>query len=268
VSFDKCIYVAVVSHNHLDTILELNILPEIAKVPWIKVFLLDNIPCPAAERWCLSSGISYLPNKNALGFGENNNIIFNYICQLPEFNLELDWFLVLNPDVSMTVGMFKLLIDSLDDQYPIFAVNLYKDQDGLVSDDSIRRFPSLVDFVSSLLFGINRTKIDKSSITQPCSVDWAAGSFLVFKASHYARLGGFDSSYFMYCEDIDICFRSAVEFGCRVRYLPHVKARHLAQHGNRKIFSKHFYWHISSSLRFLWRSRKARKLLSISNEGS
>lgn len=262
------IFVAVVSHFHADILRSLSCLPELARLSDVSVVVLDNVIEPGLEEWCQNVGAEYLCNEAPMGFGENNNKIFQIVRKDVRFNLEKDWFLVLNPDVYMEPDMLENLMRNLDDQYPICAVNLYKDRSGLVSDDSIRRFPSLVDFISSLLFGINRTKIDKGLITQPCEVDWAAGSFLVFKASHYARLGGFDASYFMYCEDIDICFRSAVEFGCRVRYLPHIKARHLAQHGNRKIFSKHFYWHITSSLRFLWRSRKARKLLSMSSEES
>lgn len=261
------IFIAIVSHFHAGVMRSLNCLPKLTKLSDVTVVVLDNVKEPSLEGWCRSVGAEYLCNEVPMGFGDNNNKIFQVIRENVGFDLEKDWFLVLNPDVYINVGMLENLRGNLDAKYPLCAVNLYRDDRGLVPDESIRRFPSIVDFVSSLLLGINRTKLDKRSIVEPCDVDWAAGSFLIFKASHYARLGGFDTSYFMYCEDIDICFRSAVEFGCRVRYLPHIKARHLAQHGNRRIFSRHFYWHITSSLRFLWRSRKSRKLLSTSKEG-
>lgn len=250
------LYVGVVSHGHSSVIGYLNILPQLALLPNVRVLVLDN--CSEERLKQLANGVAdYIQNPQPLGFGANNNKIFSHIQSLPGYDSDKDWFVVLNPDVAITPEMVTRLIDSLDDRYPICAIDLYKDEAGEVSDDSIRRYPSFIDFVSSLLFGVNRTKLDKTTIAEPCDVDWAAGSFLAIKCSHYEQLGGFDEAYFMYCEDIDICFRSATQFGRRVRYLPHIKARHLAQHGNRKIFSKHFYWHVSSTLRFLWRKSKA-----------
>jgi hypothetical protein len=83
------------------------------------------------------------------------------------------------------------------------------------------------------------------------TVDWAAGSFLLFRSGMYTELNGFDTSYFMYCEDIDICWRAKVKVKSPVVYLPHIKALHYAKHANRNVFSKHFYWHVKGVLRFL-----------------
>lgn len=253
------LYVGVVSHGHSSVIEQLNTMPQLALLPNVRIVVLDN--CGEESLCRLVNGVAdYLQNSHPLGFGANNNKIFAHIQSLPGYNPEKDWFIVLNPDVAITPEMFNSLVDSLDELYPICAIDLYKDEMGEVSDESIRRFPRFIDFVSSLLLGVNRTKLDKSTITKPCDVDWAAGSFLAIKCSLYTQLRGFDEAYFMYCEDIDICFRSATQFGRRVRYLPHIKARHLAQHGNRKIFSKHFYWHVTSTLRFLWRKFKVQRL--------
>lgn len=246
------IYIGVVSHRHFRIIEQLDMLPKLAMLPNVRVIILDNYGEECLQE--LADGLAvYLHNPQPLGFGANNNKIFSYIKSLPTYNPIEDWFVILNPDVSISTEMFSSLVAGLDERYPICAIDLYKDEAAQISDDSIRNFPSFRNFVSSLLFGVNNTKLDKASMTESCDVDWAAGSFLVIKCSHFEQLGGFDEAYFMYCEDIDICFRSAVKFGQRVRYLPHIKARHLAQHGNRKIWSKHFYWHVSSTIRFLWR---------------
>ncbi|WP_017026544.1 hypothetical protein, partial [Vibrio rumoiensis] len=136
------------------------------------------------------------------------------------------------------------------DQVPIAAINLFKDYDKTSYDNSVRSFPSFLQFVSSFLGGKNTSILDKKSILKPTNVDWAAGSFLAFKASYYKKLGGFDENYFMYCEDIDICYRS-MKMGSPVMYYPQFEAIHLAKHANRKILSRHFYWHVSSVIRFL-----------------
>jgi len=117
-------------------------------------------------------------------------------------------------------------------------------------DNSIRKFPSLTQFGKSFLGLGNPTIINKNIVSAPTIVDWAAGSFLAFRSSHYAALKGFDEGYFMYCEDVDICYRSML-LGEQVVFFPQIKMQHLAEHANRSIFSKHFYWHVKSALRFL-----------------
>jgi GT2 family glycosyltransferase len=66
----------------------------------------------------------------------------------------------------------------------------------------------------------------------------------------YRALKGFDEGYFMYCEDIDICYR-AKQLATDILYFQDIKAVHLAQHSNRRVFSKHFFWHLKSIARFL-----------------
>ena len=61
--------------------------------------------------------------------------------------------------------------------------------------------------MSSFLFQKNKTIIDKFSLNEESFTDWAAGSLLLFSADTYKKLNGFDEKYFMYCEDIDICYR-------------------------------------------------------------
>lgn len=60
----------------------------------------------------------------------------------------------------------------------------------------------------SFLFKKNDCVVNKNKITKPTYVDWAAGSFLIFNAFFYSKLNGFNEKYFMYCEDIDICWRA------------------------------------------------------------
>jgi hypothetical protein len=140
--------------------------------------------------------------------------------------------LVFNPDlIADEDAIDKLIKLMLTENTQVAGVNLFKDENYSLPDNSIRNFPSLPQFVKSFLGMGNSTIINKVLVKEAKEVDWAAGSFLEFKASHYARLNGFDECYFIYCEDIDICYRSKLL--------------------NRTIFSKHFYWHVSSVIRFL-----------------
>src|SRR5690625_6433863 len=69
-------------------------------------------------------------------------------------------------------------------------------------------FPTYGIFFGSLVFKSTRTTIKRQDINAHCHVDWASGAFLVFEAELYAELGGFDERYYLYCEDVDICWRA------------------------------------------------------------
>ena len=56
----------------------------------------------------------------------------------------------------------------------------------------------------------------------------------------------------MYCEDIDICWLAYKIAGEKVYFMPAYKAVHFAQFNNRQFFSKHFFWHVMSAIRFVF----------------
>ncbi|MFS1510732.1 MULTISPECIES: glycosyltransferase family 2 protein [unclassified Vibrio] len=241
------VYISVVSHGSDEVIKKLKCLEVL--VDKFIVIVKSNTPCEDLSFLC-GNDFHWIDSDYGRGFGENNNIVFDYCLNDLGMNSD-DIFIVLNPDVLILHAEILKLVDSmLYYKDSIASINLYRDVDLSIEDCSIRRFPNLLMLAKSLLGNTDGYVLNKREILIPTSVDWAAGSFLAFKSSHYKRLGGFDTGYFMYCEDIDICYRSYF-LGEAVRYYPDIKAVHLAAHNNRKIFSKHFYWHIKSSLHFL-----------------
>lgn len=241
------IYISVISHEHSELINKLECLESLSEN--LHIVLKSNAP---NDDFIFENNknIKWLNHSYGFGFGANNNIVYQY-C-IDELGMtDNDYFIVLNPDVVISDTIIESLVESMNrDQVPIATINLFKDYSKETYDYSIRRFPSLLQFVSSFLGMQNTSIIDKNVVKKPLKVDWAAGSFLAFRAGHYKMLGGFDEKYFMYCEDIDICYRSA-KMNLLVTYYPQFEAIHLARHANRKVFSKHFYWHVSSVLRFL-----------------
>ena len=242
------VFISVVSHGHCELINKLACISSL--IQGFQVIIKSNKLSDNFEELTNSSNFHWVNDQYGCGFGHNNNIIFNY-CRANLDMKDEDYFLVLNPDVIIAVSDIKQLLENMDeDKAQLSAINLFKDKEKTIYDNSVRRFPSLKQFVSSF-FGLgNDAIIDKNQLMSSSDIEWAAGSFLCFKAKHYMKLGGFDEGYFMYCEDIDICYRSLKE-GKAVRYYPDIQALHLAQHANREIFSKHFYWHVSSVIRFL-----------------
>ncbi|EBO9669228.1 glycosyltransferase family 2 protein, partial [Salmonella enterica] len=235
--------------GHYEIIKKLGALSNLTKNSFVKIIIKDNLGEKSLEEFCYVNNITYLKNSVKKGFGKNNNEVFNTIAQ----NIKTDdFFVVMNPDVFIDANVLLEAVYECDKSNAYVAtVNLYRDFDKKEYDNSIRKFPCVMDFIHSFLFGKNKCSIDKDGINEPLYVDWAAGSFLIFKAEFFSKLNGFNEKYFMYCEDIDICWRANKIYNTSVLYLPQYVGVHLAQFNNRKILSRHFLWHIKSIILFL-----------------
>ena len=247
------VFISVVSHGHGSIIKQLDVLREISET--YCVVIKNNKFDGELETYVQHSNICLLNSHYGLGFGENNNFVFNYCVNALNMSVDNDFLIVLNPDVIITpCAINDLVSNMISRDVKIAGINLFKDESYSVYDPSVRHFPTLPGFVKSFIGKSNPAIINKSLISSPVAVDWCAGSFLAFSAAHYGLLKGFDEGYFMYCEDIDICYRS-FKLGFPIVYFPDIKAIHLAKHNNRKILSRHFWWHVKSIVRFLCRQR-------------
>jgi GT2 family glycosyltransferase len=81
-------------------------------------------------------------------------------------------------------------------------------------------------------------------------VEWAAGMFLLFNSEKFRSIGGFDTRYFMYLEDADICRRLNFA-GFPTIVVPEITVIHDARRATGRSL-QHFHWHLSSLLRFLF----------------
>jgi GT2 family glycosyltransferase len=244
----KMIFISIVSHGHLDFIQQNKYLLEINSIQGVCIIIRDNINDLALKKFCFSNNIHYINESPSMGFGANNNEVFKYVDNVLNVS-EDDYFLIINPDVYIDADEFNKLTQKLSaGRYDFFTINLYKDNAFTVEDPFIRRFPSVIDFLQSFLFSKNKTIYMRNSNLS--EFDWCAGSFMCFSVKNFRKLNGFDEGYFMYCEDIDICYRAKSK-NILSTYFHDIKAIHLAQHTNRNIFSRHFLWHIKSLIRFI-----------------
>jgi GT2 family glycosyltransferase len=129
-------------------------------------------------------------------------------------------------------------------------------QDGSLDLACRRAFPSLWDGFcrasglsqwfpkSRLLAGYNLTYLDEH---KTCEVDAVNGAFMFARREAVEEVGLLDEDYFMYCEDLDWCFRFG-RSGWKVVYHPAATTVHLkGQSGNPKS---------SAMIRELFRSTK------------
>lgn len=249
-------FVSIVSHGHASYICNNIAMLEIAKLPNVTVLVKDNIHDLFLYNFCLSNDIVYLTSPEKMGFGENNNFVYRHCLE----NLNIcadDYFLIVNPDVIVKSDMFLKMVEYVESyKYPLFTINLFKDHNLEVSEPSLREFPSLLNLVN-LFMNIPVCKsYNKELLADGSEVDWASGAFLGFQSSLFHNVNGFDSRYFMYYEDVDICYRVKSCFNERVHFLKNIKAVHVGAYQNRNIFSKHFRWYIISLCKFLIKSKR------------
>ena len=63
------------------------------------------------------------------------------------------------------------------------------------------------------------------SHNEPRDVDWVSGAAFCMRRSLCEQLGGFDERFFMYLEDVDLCYR-AKQKGYRITYFPEAIITH------------------------------------------
>lgn len=245
------IHVAIVSHGHEDLLISSQLGGLGNGDGRLKIWIKDNKPSAKLKLYCQQQGVSYFDDQAGLGFGENNNFLFRQIQNSIGF-APGDSFVVMNPDITIAAATILDLVAQMQlDHCQLATLNLYRDQALSESDANIRRFPDLRSLAWMSVMRSVSEPYNKNEMDQACQVDWASGAFLAFDAAHYAVLEGFNPRYFMYFEDVDICYRSHQLLGKGVRYYPDLKATHLAAHRNRNLISKHAFWFFRSFLKFL-----------------
>jgi GT2 family glycosyltransferase len=86
-------------------------------------------------------------------------------------------------------------------------------------------------FPGSKIFGkYNLTYLDESIA---CEVDAVAGAFMLIKKDIYDKINGFDEDYFMYGEDLDLCFRIK-KLGYKIYYYPETSIVHYKGESTKK----------------------------------
>lgn len=249
--------ISTVSHNHGEMIIDMGSLAKLARMENVIVVCRSNSREANLESYCKDNNIDYIYNKRNKGFSENNNLNYLYYVSKYEYDKD-DCFLLLNPDIQIDEESILSLIDFYKkSNASIIAGNLYLDENSAVEDDNIRKFPRLNSFISAYLFNNRKTVIKKSDLSELNTPVWASGALLAVKSSVYKSLEGLDERYYMYCEDIDFCYR-AYKAGHVIQFSEDIKAIHWRQRASRKFISRYFIWHMSSALRFCFTKKSTK----------
>jgi GT2 family glycosyltransferase len=246
VNQNPVVSVSVVSHRQRRLVESLFVdLAENVKTP-IEVILTLNVPESFdADLGTIPFATKVIRNSAPMGFGANHNAAFR--------ESQGQFFCVVNPDIRLTNDPFPQLIECLRDLRVGIAAPLVRSPRGAI-EDSARRFPTPGIILSKLL---KRSRGADYSTDKPVVYpDWVAGMFMVFRREVFSAAGGFDESFFLYYEDVDLCARLRLT-GLEVAQVTGVSVTHAAQRRSHSSL-RYARWHLQSMLRFFLKARRMR----------
>jgi N-acetylglucosaminyl-diphospho-decaprenol L-rhamnosyltransferase len=249
------VYLSVTSHNDDEIILRnYSIIPKSIGKYEIIVAIIDNANSKSLKDKSEALGFRYFNDNILRGYGANNNKNF----RLLEVEKN-DIFIVCNPDISINIDDFAVLLDSvIASKADIYGVKVYESFDFKKWSSHNRSFPALFDPIISLIL---KKKLFENAVDAYAFPDWIGGAFMIFKAEAFLKLKGFDEDFFMYYEDTDICYR-AKQLGMTTIYDPDYYIIHEARRAGRKMFSKSFFMNFKSMLIY-FRKHPTFKLISV-----
>lgn len=139
------------------------------------------------------------------------------------------WLLILNPDISLPPGFashVQTLAKHLERTAPRAGIVGFRLRHGDGSPQlSSGRFPTLAHTLLGLLRPRDRRKYQILRTDRRQPVDWVTGCCLLVRRECLQQVGGFDPSFFLYYEDVDLC-RRARAAGWSVWFEPRLTAVH------------------------------------------
>ena len=144
-----------------------------------------------------------------------------------------DLVAIMNPDAAVEPGALKALVDAVDRERTVAAVGPRVENVDGSWYPSARAFPSLRDAVGHAFLHYvapdnrfsRRYKLLDWDHDTGRDVDWVSGTFMLVRRDAFESVGGFDEGYFMYVEDVDLCWRLG-RAGWRIRYEPGARVIH------------------------------------------
>jgi len=209
----------------------------------------DLLGCPEVGRIIVTQNIpekvDYPPdgrvevrlNQAPRGYGANQNAAFSTIGT--------PFFCVLNPDIRLPENPFPVLLDAMRDDRVAASAPVITTPGGR-PEDSARKFPTAMSLVGKACGLGDGTYADALGRQDP---DWLAGMFLLLGAPAFAEVEGFDEKYFLYYEDVDLCWRLRRR-GYVLRQVQEMRVVHDARRASRRDW-QHARWHLASMARFL-----------------
>jgi N-acetylglucosaminyl-diphospho-decaprenol L-rhamnosyltransferase len=231
---------SIVSHRHgamvRGLVEDLLRCPEVARV-----VVTQNVP--ETTEYPEDDRLTVIRNADPQGYGANQNAAFA--------SASSPFFCVLNPDIRLKENPFPQLLKAFDDPSVALVAPKIISPDGS-EEDSARKFPTLWDLLSKAFGRHDGTYFEtpENGLIYP---DWLAGMFLLLRKSFFEKVRGFDAKFYLYYEDVDLCWRLRRD-GFQVVQDRSVSVVHDARRESRRNL-RFARWHLASMARYLIKTR-------------
>ncbi len=223
------------------------------------VLVVDNGSTDHSEEVVAARpGVRWLSTGTNLGFGRAANRAVaatsqQYVC-------------ILNPDLEVRPNAIRELAAYLDAHPKVaIAAPMVVNPDGS-SYPSARSFPSALDGIGHAVVGLvsssNPWTRRYQRTADPASPDWVSGTAMLLRREAVEAVGCFDERYFMYVEDVDLCWRLR-EAGWQIAQVPGAEVVHEQGVSSRRHPYRSVVDHHESAWRFLRRSTTGRSRIGL-----
>ena len=228
---------AIVTYNNSKIIKDtvLSIVKNIPDIYTYKLYIIDN--CSTDDTLNIvgdiEGNIEIIKLGVNKGFGYGHNAILNVVASKYHF--------VVNPDIIIeNADQITTMIDFLDDNQDIGLLSPLILSPDLSIQYLCKTNPTVFDMlIRRLSPNIFKQRQDKYVMKETgydkiMKLDYATGSFMVFRTDIFMELRGFDDSFFMYLEDADITRR--VNQVSKAIFFPNARVIHAWERSGHKSF--------------------------------
>ena len=193
----------------------------------VDIIVVDNGSTDGSQAMVQSrfGGARLIANQTNLGFARANNPALAATTA--------PYALLLNSDAQLRTGTLHALLALAESQPKAAIIGGQVHNVDSSFQASYAEFPSLwqellvLSGLGRLLHGRWYPSHGPEDGKGPQRVDWVGGACMLVQRRVLADLGGFDETYFMYAEEMDLCYRAG-RAGWEVWYVP---AADVVHHG-------------------------------------
>ncbi len=233
---DHKVAILMVSYNSLSKLTScLDSLSWLGQEPDIELFLYDNASSEDIESLVRNKykWVNFLSGERNRGFSYGQNIAYEMACKMERSgDFKFDYVITLNPDTLLPkqivyglIEKFNQLEEQYDHKVGIIAPKIINDEGEI--ERSIHINPTAFSFFFKLFridleYLINRRHYKGEDSAEVFSL---SGACLLIKKDLIDKIGYFDTDYYFYYEDVDLCKR-ARDAGYMVVYEPKITITH------------------------------------------
>ena len=146
--------------------------------------------------------VTWIENSKNYGFAK--------ACNIGIENAKSKWYLFLNPDTILEPKSIHSLINYCNEKTEHRIIGIKQLNENKKNSNSYGLFLNFWS-LSGLIRPLIRLKkgsyksINSKEIANP---DWISGSFIMIRKEDFELINGWDESYWMYYEDMDLCKRA------------------------------------------------------------